>query len=240
MFFIWYACLQQAVVRSVRPDAIKQRKIKMKKNLNRKKTWFLHLEKFYILVLIIFISGTGYSQSKYPYWSVAATGGLTLPVGDFGDSYDACGNVGGDVIFHFNPNWSVIGNVTYNFLGEIYRGSVFSGSGYLTLLSNSHYLEVTTGVRRYYVRETVKAYGETEIGLYSYHVDGYTLTTSLGTAITPSITENDFGLNVGGGVEIPLSKAVDILGKLKYHAIFTSYTTKSYIGFYGGLNVNFP
>ena len=186
-----------------------------------KKSRFIHWGKFCIFVLLfIFISGTGHTQSKYPYWSLSALGGATIPVGNFSEVYDVGGNVGGDVAFHIVPSWSVVGNVTYNFLKEKISGSI---------LDESSYLEVTIGVRRYYVLKSVKAFGETEIGLYRYHVGGSTTTSTL--------TENDFGLNVGAGIEIPLSNAVDITGKLKYHAILNSGST-AYLGFYGGINVH--
>lgn len=200
--------------------------------LSGKKHRFFHWEKFCILVfLFIFISGTGYSQSKYPYWSVSATGGATLPVGSFGDVYDIGGNFGADVVYHIEPYWSVFGNGTYNFLKEKVSGSI---------LSESSYIEVTVGPRYYFTRQKVKAFGEVGIGLYNYRIGGTTTTTVFGTVTTSAITDNNFGMNFGAGVEIPLSKAVDIVGKVKYHAIFTTGATTSYAGFYGGINVNFP
>lgn len=198
--------------------------------LSRRKTGLFHLGKFCILVLLLlFISSTGHTQTKYPYWSVAVTGGAILPVGNFSDAFDASGCVGADVVYHVDPYWSAYGNVTYISLREK-----------ISLLSDASYIEVTGGPRYYLTRQKVMAFGETGIGLYSYRVGSTTTTTGTVTIVKEGFTDNYLGLNIGAGVEVPVMKTITVVGKIKYHAIFTAGATTNYAGFYGGINVNFP
>ncbi|MBL7129272.1 MAG: outer membrane beta-barrel protein [Ignavibacteria bacterium] len=185
------------------------------------------MKTFLVILLLLIISSVGNSQSKYPYWSVNVTGGGTLPVGSFGDGYNVGGNAGVDVVYHIDPYWAVFGNGTYNFLKMKNLGSSSPSSSYI---------EATVGPRYYFSQKKVKAYGDVGVGLYTFHQGSYTS----GTISIPSDSHSDFGMNIGAGVEVPISKEIDFVGKVKYHVIFTEVKTTNYGGIYGGINFRIP
>ena len=189
------------------------------------------MKTFLVILLLLFISSVGNSQSKYPYWSVDVIGGGTLPVGSFGDGYDFSGNVGADVVYHIDPYWAVYGNGTYNFLKV--KNPVSSSP-------TTSYIEATVGPRYYFSQKKVKAYGDIGVGLYTQYVGSTTITTANVTSTIPSSSESNFGTNIGVGVEVPISKDIDLTGKAKYHIVFTSVETTTYGGIYGGINFRIP
>jgi len=54
-----------------------------------------------------------------------------------------------------------------------------------------------------------------------------------------STSNSNFGMNVGAGIDVPMSKQVDLVAKAKYHIIFTKGESTTYGGIYGGVNYNF-
>ena len=179
---------------------------------------------FLIIIMLLLITGFGNSQSKYPYWSVDVTGGGTLPVGTFGDGYDISGNVGADVVYHIDPFWAVYANGTYNFLKV--KDDTTSSS------PTTSYVEATVGPRYYFSQQKVKAYGEAGVGLYMFNMSS--------TTNNLSSSNSDLGMNIGAGVEVPISKDIDLTGKAKYHIVFTSGQSTTYGGIYGGINFRIP
>lgn len=189
------------------------------------------MKTFFAILLVLFIASIGNTQSKYPYWSINVTGGGTLPIGSFGDGYELSGNVGADVVYHIDPYWAVYGNGTYNFLRV--KNSTSSSP-------TSSYIEATAGPRYYFSRKQVIAFGEVGVGLYTHYIGSSTVTVANITSTSPSSTKSNFGTNIGAGVEVPISKDIDLTGKAKYHIIFYSGETQTYGGIYGGINFRIP
>lgn len=169
-----------------------------------------------LILLMLLVSSIGNTQSKYPYWSVNVTGGGTLPLGSFGDEYDFGGNAGVDVVYHIDQFWAAYGNGTYNFLK--YKGTTSSST-------TASLLEVTAGPRYYISTGKTKAHLDAGMGLY---------TQTLGSS-----SSSNLGMNVGAGIDVPMSKQVDLVAKAKYHIIFTKGQSTTYGGIYGGVNYNF-
>lgn len=185
------------------------------------------MKTFLVILLLLIFTSVANSQSRYPYWSVDVNGGGTLPVGSFGDGYDISGNVGADVVYHIDPYWAVYGNGTYNFL-RVKNSTSTSPT--------TSYVEATVGPRYYFSQKKVKAYGEAGVGLYMFNM-GSTIVNNISIS---SSSESNLGMNIGAGVEVPISKDIDLTGKAKYHVVFTSGSTTTYTGIYGGVNFRIP
>ena len=114
------------------------------------------------------------------------------------------------------------------------------GKSSISSSPTTSYIEATVGPRYYFTRDKIKAYGDAGVGLYSYNVGSSSVTVGSTTVTSSSISNNDFGMNIGAGVEVPISKDIDLMGKAKYHFIFTSGSTTTYGGIYGGINFRIP
>lgn len=71
---------------------------------------------FSVVLLMSFFIISNVSNAQTSPVKVTVYGGGTLPVGSFGDANNASGNVGVDIQYTIDKNWSVYGNGAYNFL----------------------------------------------------------------------------------------------------------------------------
>ena len=125
---------------------------------------------------------------------------------DTGSGY----NVGGSIDYYFSPAWSIKGKLIYdqkgwnNDLIEDTNGNLYPTNinlNYMTIpiMANWHF----GNKRNWYL----------DFGLYF----GFLLNaeeTQFGTDITDSFTTNDFGLALGIGVKIPVSKKLKLFFEL--------------------------
>lgn len=97
------------------------------------------------------------------------------------------------------------------------------------------YLEVTAGPRYFFTDPKLSSmiFGEAGGGIYNFRQDSF---TPVGGTIIDEISDTKPGVNAGLGANLALSKTVDILLKTKYHVIFTSGGSSSFISVVTGID----
>ncbi|KXK01763.1 MAG: outer membrane beta-barrel protein [Ignavibacteriaceae bacterium] len=176
---------------------------------------------FSVVLLMSFFIISNVSNAQTSPVKVTVYGGGTLPVGSFGDANNASGNVGVDIQYTIDKNWSVYGNGAYNFLAPKTDGV------------SSHIIEATVGPRYTYNFGGASFIGEVGAGIYS---SSSSVSTMIGDI---SASSTDFGINGGAGLEVPISPIMNFVGKVKFHNIFTEGSSTSYMGGYAGVNYRF-
>ncbi|MDF1504361.1 outer membrane beta-barrel protein [Roseisolibacter sp. H3M3-2] len=134
--------------------------------------------------------------------SFGLSGGLTLPTGDIGDAVESGYNVGG--LLEFARPASPIAfrvEVDYQRFGSKLD---LPGAGDLRVISGA------ANVLYKFAGQTARPYLLGGVGLFN----------SASTA-EDSESETDFGLNLGAGLEVPLS-GITVFGDVRYQPIFSS------------------
>ena len=147
-------------------------------------------------------------------FTIGIAGGITMPMGDFGDAFDTGYNVMGSL--GFRPATLPVGfsfDVAYHSLGfadgddeipgaeDIGDARILSGTGNVVL-------NFTTagGIRPYLIGG---------VGLYNFDTEAGEGTT-------------DFGLNAGGGLNFALSGFSTFL-ETRYHSVFTEEDNTNFL-----------
>lgn len=177
---------------------------------------------FVILLLVFAINinvseAQVYSKEKYPEFFLSPLVGVQFPVGNLNDVY--------------SPSW----NAGLDFAIRINRETAFYlKAGYIDMVVKSDaagprasFIEVTAGPRYIFSSDKLKAkfFLEAGGGLYVFHTREYTI----GNVIIPSDNSANVGVNAGPGAMIPLSNTLSIEGKSKFHYIFNSGSSQSFI-----------
>ena len=177
-----------------------------------------------LLTLALLFSTTAYSQVKttvvkksaYPQFSISPVGGVTFPVGTLGDSYKSGGNFGLDLNYKINKEVGFFGKFGYNFLRSQTAG-----------LPDGKIMEYTAGPRYSFTSRNLKSafFLEAGAGAYTIQQGAY----MLNNIDYPETSATNFGINAGLGAVLNLSKAVDILFKVKYHNIMSEGGSSSFM-----------
>ncbi|MEO8209440.1 MAG: outer membrane beta-barrel protein [bacterium] len=183
-----------------------------------------------ILAIIFMFNSTIFSQTKmkkpaYPQWSINPMGGISLPVGTFGDNFKTGPSFGLDVSYKINKEVGFYVEGAYNIFASKLGGAAADGK----------YLEYTIGPRYYFTAKNLKSAIFLELGLggYSFTQDSYTLDS----VMVGEYTDNKFGINAGVGAVLNLGKDIDFIIKAKYHTILTSDGSTSYISPMIGIDI---
>lgn len=185
-----------------------------------------------LITLICMLSTTVQSQtttikkSAYPKWSIAPIGGISLPVGTFGDNFKTGPSFGLDVSYQVNKEVGFYAEGAYNIFASKLGGSAADGK----------YLEYTVGPRYFFTAKNLKSaiFLEAGLGGYSFTQDAYTIDT----VTVGEYTDTKFGVNAGVGAILNLGRDVDFLFKVKYHTILTSDGSTSYISPVLGIDIH--
>ncbi|MBK9334898.1 MAG: outer membrane beta-barrel protein [Ignavibacteria bacterium] len=188
-----------------------------------------------VLVLMILIStGNVNSQTIYttkkttfPQWSVSGLGGVSFPVGNFGEKYKSGPTFGIDLSYKVNREVGFFGKFGYS----IFPNKIIGGA------PDGKYLEYTVGPRYYFTSKNLKSslFLEAGVGGYSFMQPAYTVNE---VAVAEYQTTN-FGLNAGIGGVLNLGRDVDMLFKAKYHNILTPDGSSSFIEPVLGIDIRF-
>jgi opacity protein-like surface antigen len=191
------------------------------------------MKKIYILIfslfLMVFISDLANAQFKdrtqtpsWGYWSIAPFGGFNLPTGTFADNYKASGVAGIDVDYRVNRETAIFTSIVYNFL----RTKDPAGP-------KSSYFSYVIGPRYHFTHPQLKSslFVEGGVGGYTFNSDAYTINDPVsGTRTVDKVSDTRAGVNVGMGADLNLSSQFDIFVRSKYHLIFRTGGTSSFIG----------
>lgn len=195
-------------------------------------------KKLTLLAMIVFAilistgnvnSQTIYKTKKtaYPQFSVSGLGGVSFPVGKFGENYKPGPTVGLDLSYKVNKEVGFFGKFGYSIFPSKIAGGVPDGK----------YLEYTVGPRYYFTSKNLKSslFVEAGLGGYSFSQPAY----SVNEVQVPEYQTTNFGLNAGLGGVLNLGRDVDLLFKAKYHNILTPDGSTSFIEPVLGIDVRF-
>lgn len=166
------------------------------------------------------------AKSLYPVFTLSPVAGAIFPVSELGNNFQAGFTGGIDAGVRFNKELALYTKLGY-----------YSLTNGTQSAPNSSYFEVSAGPRYYFSSRNLKSnfFIESGVGAYVYSRDAY---ESGGTTFD-RVSNTNVGLNVGPGVTLQLSKSVDVILKTKYHIIFVSEGTNSFISTLGGLEFKF-
>lgn len=183
-----------------------------------------------LLIVIALLAVSSLSQAQTKKFSASVLGGLFVPTGDLGDVFSTGGNAGVDVNYMITPQITVYANTTYNFISP--KNTTFTNTSFSIL-------EATAGPRFFFGNTPTKFFAELGLGSYTYKVS-YT-----SGGVTTDQSKSYFGFNGGFGVQHPVSRSVNIVGKVKYHSFrindngSSSSSSGNYFGIYAGANFAF-
>ncbi len=169
-------------------------------------------------------------KTPYPVWSVSPMAGVAFPIGAFGDNFKSGLSFGIDVSNKLNKETGLYAKVGY---------SIFPSK--LAGVSDVKILEYTAGPRYFFTSKNLKSSIFFEVGLggYSYGQDAYVLTVNGVATNVPKTTSTNFGVNAGMGAVLNVSKPIDFIIKAKYHDIFTTNGSTSFIEPLLGIDIRF-
>jgi len=177
-----------------------------------------------IITFITILTSAGYSQTKYsttkkssyPQWSASPVGGVTIPVGVFGDNFKPGANLGVDISYKVNKEVGFYGKLGYYFLTNKTQG-----------LGDGKMMEYTVGPRYFFTAKNLKSaiFLEAGMGAYTIQYNSYTVNQT----VVPEITNTNFGYNAGIGAILNLGTDVDMLFNVKYNSVLTDGGSTSFI-----------
>ncbi len=186
--------------------------------------------KFLIATLALFLvmGVSAQSQTKikspYPVFSVSPVGGVSFPIGTFGDNFKTGPSFGLDLSYRVNKEVGFYGKFGYN---------IFSNK--TTDLPKNNIMEYTVGPRYFFTSKNLKSAMFVEAG-----VGGYTLTQdafTLAGVSFPKVSDTKFGINAGVGATLNVGRTVDLIVKVKYHNILTEGGSTSFLSPLVGIDI---
>ena len=171
-------------------------------------------------------SATNTATSPYPIFTLSPLAGAIFPLSELGNNFKAGFSAGLDAGLRLNKELALYTKVGYYSLTTNTQGA-----------PNSRYIEISAGPRYYFSSRNLKStfFLETGVGAYIFSQDAYDIN---GVSIEKKSNTN-VGLNVGPGATLQLSKSMDVILKSKYHMVFNSEGTRSFIAALGGLEFKF-
>lgn len=183
---------------------------------------------------MILFSGNIYSQPKYqskkspyPQVTLSGIGGISFPVGNFGENFNSGPTFGLELSYKANREVGFYGDLGYSSYPSKTDNAAPDGK----------YIQYTAGPRYYFTSPNLKSsiFLEAGIGGYSFMQNAY---ESNGAEIAEYSTTN-FGINGGIGGNLNLGRDIDMIFKAKYHNILTSGGSQSFIEPVLGITVGF-
>ncbi len=186
------------------------------------------MKKIIIALLVLAACGTAVFAGEMKKEGSAGLG-YAMPMGDWGDS------VGGGIGFEFgyegykiNDMLTVGANLFYtkgtakDVLGFDYSDISYSTLGITPYVKAEKELDL--GGKK------TNLYGIFGLGIYNTsNTSGNVKYGNTVVATATSGSSSNIGINFGGGLMYPLNDKMKVGGEIKYHAIFASDTTVSYL-----------
>jgi len=134
--------------------------------------------------------------------------GISAPTGDFGDAMNTGFGLGVSLGYGLSHDVVLAWGVAYHRFDEEF----VDGHVAITPVTMS----VDYGFSS---RSKVRPWISGGLGLYHVNEETTEFNNGLGVLVTDSFSENDFGLNFGGGIATPISPRTSFGAGLKYHHI---------------------
>jgi opacity protein-like surface antigen len=170
-------------------------------------------------------------RERYPQFSFAPTGGAIFPLTEaFRNEFKPGGLAGLDIGLKLNREVALFGHASYMFLSSKKTGAPVG-----------QYMEFTAGPRYYFTHPKLKSqiYLEGGVGAYYFMQKSYFDPIDESGTIIDEVSTTRTGLNGGIGASLHLTKAVDILAKVKYHNVFTSTGSVGFMTINAGMEFTF-
>lgn len=157
--------------------------------------------------------------------AIGAQGGVALPMGDFGESYDM--GFGGTVTlaYHLNPMLDITGSVGY---------LTWSGKDFDYTFSS---IPVLAGVRYSFGKGKFNPYVSGELGMHFVTFDIPSITVFGITVGGGSVSESYFGFGAGAGFLYQLSPKLDLDVNAKFNSISSEGSSSTYLSIMAGVLV---
>lgn len=167
-----------------------------------------------LTVLVLFL-GTAMPQS-----SVTVNAGVSLPMGDFSDSFSTGWGLDGTYIYRLQSGLGLTGTIGYHrWTAKATSDVTFST---VPLLVGVQYEFSDAG--------NVTPYVMAKLGIHFASV-GYNI-----LGISGSNSENDFGFLVGAGILIPVGSDLNVDVNASFNSISTTGSATNYIDIKAGVN----
>ena len=176
----------------------------------------------------------GVSKNVNAQISAGVSGGLGLPMGDFGDKTKMGASMGFGIgalgRYAINDNLHVGAGLGYY---------MFSGQeidlGLLGKMKPSYnIIPITASVDYYFMTEGIKPFATLDLGMFN--VGGK---VELGGSSTAMTAETKFGFGVGAGAAMELNDNMDLFGTVKYNSVAITGGTVSWVGLNVGVSMKF-
>jgi len=174
----------------------------------------------YLLVVTLFAFLTLPNSTSAKQITLGGELSLNLPTGDFGDAYGTGFGITGVFTYRLNPNLAFTGSLGYISFGEKLSGLSFST------------VPINAGIQ----------YRITPTGNFQPYIGAETLlfmsTASVESGFFGKVSSSstDFSFTPLVGAAFPINNNLEIRANLKYHILFTSGSSTTFIGIGGGLH----
>ncbi len=166
--------------------------------------------------------------------SIGLTGGLGLPMGDFGKLASTGFGGGLQGRYHVNDNLAVGLNLGYYTFGGV---SIDLGS--LGKISSSYnIIPITLSGEYYFSDGDFKPFAALDLGMYSLGANVESTSNGVTTSADADRL-NKFGFGIGAGAAYGLSDNLDLISSVKYNTILDDASNLNWIGVNVGVSMKF-
>lgn len=168
-------------------------------------------------------------KQSFPQFSIAPSAGAIFPLTrDFRADFKPGGMAGLDLGLKINNEVAFYGKFSYMFMSSKKSGAPIG-----------QYMEFTAGPRYYFTHPKLKSqvYFEGGAGAYYFKQNSF-INPEDNTQTVEQVRQTNAGINGGIGASLFISKAVNLMAKVKYHNVFTRTNSIGFMTVSGGLEFN--
>ena len=194
-----------------------------------------------LIVTLSLLSVSNADSSETPY-AFTAFGGMAKPTGDLSEMWGSGLAFGGSLSYQTHDYLAIEIAAANGQRFGLDESGFYEDLGIDPSLgsidgASVNALSITGGLRLGKTNGSINPYGAFGAGYYRLSISDVTV-QGFGLTIAqtfPGATDNAFGINVGGGIQSPVSPAMSVFAELRYHMAFTENTTATYLPVTGGV-----
>jgi opacity protein-like surface antigen len=196
-----------------------------------------------LIVLLSLSSATAVATTDAPY-AFTAFGGMATPTGDLSTYWGSGLSFGGSLSYQTHDYLAIELAAANGQRFGLDESSFYEDLGVEPTLgsisgASVNAFSVTGGLRVGKSNATINPYGAFGAGYYRLSIADVTVEGfGLFSQTIPGATRNAFGVNLGGGVQSPVSPSMSVFAELRYHVAFTEGTSATYLPVTGGVRIH--